>query len=257
MEKAPLSVTIITLNEEHNIARALQSVSWAEDIIIVDSGSSDRTIEIAEKLGARVFRRDWPGYGQQKNYAQTLARHDWVLSLDADEAVTPELAQEIQNYLKSTSLAYKGFSVPRKTWYLGRWILHGGWYPNALVRLVDRRNAAWTEPKVHESLKVEGPLTQLENPLLHYAFDGVQDQVLTNIKYSRFGYEELVRRGAKPSLFKLICKPIGKFIETYLIKRGFMDGVPGFIISLNAAHSIFMKYAYFFERTDRANSDHR
>ncbi len=260
MSNPPISVTIISHNEEPNIAKAIESVRWADEILVVDSRSTDRTVEIARNLGAKVIERDWPGYGQQKNFAQAQATHNWVLSLDADETVSTELAEEIRQevaWAAATNKSIKGFKVPRKTWYLGRWILHGGWYPNYLVRLVDRRSARWTEPHVHEELRVSGQVQKLANPLFHYTFKNIRDQVLTNLKYSHQGFRDLEAKGTRPSLLKLCLKPIGKFIETFFLKKGFLDGIPGLIISVNAAHSIFLKYAYFFEKDTNANSHHR
>ena len=259
MPKPPISVTIISFNEELKIARAIESVKWADEILVVDSGSTDRTKEIARQAGARVIERPWPGYGQQKNFAQTEAKHDWVLNIDADEEVPANLAAEIQeevSWASASDRLVKGFRVPRKTWYLGRWIMHGGWYPNYLVRLVDRRFAKWSEPNVHEALEVKGRVKELKNPLHHFTFRDIRDQMLANLKYSRFGYEDLRARGCRPSVLKLILKPVGKFIETYILKRGFLDGMPGFIISVNAAHSIFMKYSYFFEKGLNENPPH-
>jgi glycosyltransferase involved in cell wall biosynthesis len=250
MPRPPVSVTLITLNEEKNLPRALASVRWADEVVVVDSGSTDRTVEIARQAGAKVIHNPWPGYGKQKNFAQQHASHDWVLNIDGDEEVSPELAAEVQAELEavgSGAVRAQGFYFPRKTYYLGRWIRHGGWYPNHLVRLADRRSAAWTEPSVHEELRVEGEVKGLREHLLHYTFSSIQDQILTNLHYSRQGFFDLRKRGQRPSLAKLILKPIGKFFETYLIKRGFLDGLPGFIISVNAAHSIFLKYAYLIE----------
>jgi len=261
MSRPPVTVTIITLNEERNLPRAIESVRWAEEILVVDSGSTDKTTELARSLGARVIPHEWPGYGRQKNFAQAQSRHDWVLSIDADEEVTPDLARQIQSALgdvgEGRSQA-KGFYFPRKTFYLGRWIRHGGWYPNHLVRLADRRNAQWTEPAVHESLRVEGEIQGLSADLHHYTFSGIQDQIMTNLNFSRLGYFDLLKKGQGPSWMRLMAKPAGKFFETYFIKRGFMDGLPGFIISVNAAHSMFLKYAYLFEaRLQNENLDHR
>jgi glycosyltransferase involved in cell wall biosynthesis len=243
-EKFSLSVTIISRNEEDHIARAIESVTWADEILVVDSGSTDRTVEIAEKLGARVISRHWPGYGQQKNYAQQQAKHDWILNIDADESVPPELAREIQTRIASGA---SGFRMPRKTFYLGRWIRFGGWYPNYLVRLADRRKASWSEPSVHEELKVQGSVETLSCALYHDAFPSIREQVLTNLRYAELGAANLKAAGRRPSLWKLVFKPIGKFFETFVLKRGFMDGAPGFIISVNAAHSMFMKYAFLLE----------
>lgn len=253
-------MTIITLNEESNIERAIQSVKWAEDIVVIDSGSTDRTVELAKRQGARVIHNPWPGYGQQKNFAQNQARHDWVLNLDADEEVPAALRTEIERTLSENEAGgrpVRGYFLPRKTFYLGRWIQHGGWYPNYIQRLGDRRSARWTEPSVHEELKVsEGESRHLQEPLHHYTFASIQDQILTNLRFSRLGSQELQRRGRQGSLFWLILKPIGKFFETYVIKRGFMDGLPGFIISVNAAHSMFLKYAYLIEADMRLGSRH-
>jgi glycosyltransferase involved in cell wall biosynthesis len=261
MTRPSLSVTIITLNEEANLPHAIKSVEWAKEVIVIDSGSTDKTVEIAKKLGARVIHNPWPGYGQQKNFAQKQASCDWILNIDADEVVPPELALEIQNAITQVDNKKTeawGFYFPRKTYYLGRWIQHGGWYPNYLVRLVHRNHASWTEPNVHEELKVSGPVQGLSSALHHYAFSSIQDQILTNLQFSRLGSQDLKRTGQKPSLGRLILKPIGKFLETYIIKRGFLDGLPGFIISVNAAHSMFLKYAYLSEaKIKNENPDHR
>jgi glycosyltransferase involved in cell wall biosynthesis len=246
----PLSVTIITLNERENIARAIESVKWADEIVVIDSGSTDGTVEIAQKLGARVIHNPWPGYGKQKNFAQAAATHDWILNIDGDEMVPEETKREIQKALAeitSGKSSFKGFRFPRKNFYLGKWIAHGGWYPNYLVRLAHKKFASWSEPHVHEALEVQGDVGTLSEPLHNYSFPSIQDQVLTNLRFSRLGSEDLRRRGKKASVFKLLFKPIGKFIETYFLKRGFLDGLPGFIISVNAAHSMFLKYAYLCE----------
>ncbi|MCM2277703.1 MAG: glycosyltransferase family 2 protein [Oligoflexia bacterium] len=266
MAQLPLSVTIITLNEEENIGRAIRSVSFADEVVVVDSGSQDQTVEIARGLGARVIHNPWPGYGAQKNFAQRNARNDWILNLDADEEVPPELAAELAAALRDALQTGRprGFSMPRKTFYLGRWIRHGGWYPNLLCRLSDRRFASWSEPRVHESLVVQGETAVLRNPLHHHSFGSIRDQVLTNLRFAQLGSEELTRRGGRPGILRLLLKPPGKFVETYFLKRGFLDGLAGFIIAVNAAYSVFLKYAFTLEpairvsgRADYENPDHR
>jgi glycosyltransferase involved in cell wall biosynthesis len=263
MSRPPVSVTIIARNEEKNLPRAIESVRWANEVIVVDSGSTDQTVEIARQLGAKVFQNAWPGYGQQKNYAQRQASYDWVLNIDADEVVSPELALEIQATLQDLAqgkIQARGFYFPRKTYYMGRWIRHGGWYPNHLVRLADRRCARWSEPNIHEALLVDGEVTELRQPLDHFSFNSIDDQVSTNLRFARLGAQELVRRGKRTGLDRLLLKPLGKFVETYLLKRGFLDGLPGFIISINAAYSVFLKYAYPLEsriQRKNADSDHR
>ncbi len=254
-----VTITIVTLNEERTLSLAISSVAWAKEVIVVDSGSSDKTVEIAQNLGARVVQNPWPGYGQQKNFAQSLATYDWVLNIDADEVVSPALAQEIQSVLlqiEKQELDAAGFYFPRKTFYLGKWIQYGGWYPNHLVRLANRRFSKWTEPYVHERLQINGTVRGLTHPLHHYAFSSIQDQVLTNLRFSQLGSQDLKQKGQQPSISLLIFKPIGKFIETYFLKRGFLDGLAGFIISINAAHSMFLKYAYLSEAKIRNENTH-
>lgn len=243
----PLTVTVITLNEERNLRRALESVRFAKEIVVVDSGSTDRTREIADSFGARFVTNPWAGYGRQKNYAHSLAKEPWILNIDADESVSPELAKEIEEALSNPSPEIGGFRIPRKAWYLGRWILHGGWYPNPLIRLSRREGSKWTEPEVHEALLVEGKVSALQSALLHYPFGSLEDQVRANLRYAREGSRELRRRGLKPRIWKLLFKPLGKFLETYVWKAGFLDGLPGFLISVNAAHSMFLKQALLFE----------
>ncbi len=256
--RPPLSAVVIALNEEHNLPRCLKSLAWAGEILMVDSGSTDRSCAIAEAHGARVMQKEWMGYGQQKNWAMAQVVHPWVLFVDADEEVSPDLRAEIERFVaQDGSLAgqqYRGAELPRKTWYLGRWILHGGWYPNHLVRLCHRKYGKWTEPAVHEALEIKGPSLRMTSDLLHYTFRDVGDQVQTNIRFARLGAKVARARGERGSMIRILCKPIGKFLETYFWKGGFLDGVPGFVISVNAAHSIFMKYVELrFEK----NSSHR
>ena len=256
--RPPLSIVIITLNEEPNIARCVRSAAWAQEVVVVDSGSTDRTRELAAAGGANVLQHGWEGYGQQKNWAMAQVGQPWVLFLDADEEITAELREELSAIVVANGVVggqtYRGAHFPRKTWFLGRWILHGGWYPNRLVRLAFRENARWTEPSVHEALEVEGPVLAMSADLLHYTFRNVGDNVLTNVRFSRLGARVAKARGERGSLARILCKPIGKFLETYLWKRGFLDGFPGFVISINAAHSIFLKYV---ELRCEENPDHR
>ncbi|MBY0469973.1 glycosyltransferase family 2 protein [bacterium] len=257
MNRPKVSVTIITRNEESNLPRVIKSVDWADEILVVDSGSTDGTVALARKLGARVLENVWSGYGQQKNFAQKNATYDWILNLDADEELTSDSRQEILTELESVGTDTKGFSFPRKSFYQGKWIRHGGWYPNYLVRLTDRRFSGWTEPFVHEQLAVKGLVKKLNHPIYHHTLNGVEEQVLTNLRFSQLGARDQLRRGKKPSLFRLIFKPIGKFVETYFLKRGLLDGLPGFVIAVNAAYSMFLKQAFLFERSTNENSDRR
>lgn len=241
-----VSLSIITFNEEDQIARAIQSVPWADDVVVLDSRSTDRTQEISRSLGARVFVEDFRGYRLQKERATELAKHDWVISLDADEALSPELNQEILKVLEAGEPSVDGFELPRLSFHMGRWIRHGGWYPDAQIRLFHRRRAKWTGGHVHE--RVRGTkVARLKNCIFHWGFDDLTDQIATNNSFSTKGALDLYDRDRKFSALKLLLKPISKFLETYVVKRGFLDGMPGFIISVGAAYSMFLKFAKLWE----------
>lgn len=250
MNKIPMSVTLITFNEEANLQRAIKSVSWAEEVVVVDSGSTDRTVDIAKSMGAKVFHRDWEGYGKQKNFAQSMTSHDWVLNIDADEEVSAELGRYIHQVLSikvGGMTKTVGYAIPRMTYYVGRWIRYGGWYPNRQVRFTHKRFSRWTEPEVHEECLVQGSVQEIDAPIYHHSFPSIVSQIQTNLRFSILGSKELLKQGVGPSWIRLVCKPLGKFLECYLIKQGFRDGVAGFIIAVNAAHSMFLKQAYLFE----------
>lgn len=241
-----LTATVIALNEEKDLPRCLESLRFCDEIIVVDSGSNDRTVEIAKKFGAKVFVEPWRGYGAQKNYAQSKATNEWVLNIDSDEEVTAELRNEILSKIQ-TQNGINGYSIARKTFYLGKWIRHGGWYPNYVTRLARKSVSSWSEPHVHEVLQIEGQTQNLENPMHHYTFENISDQIRTNLRYAMQGAQNLKSEGQSGSLVKLMIKPISKFIETYFFKLGMLDGLAGFIISVNAAHSVFMKYSFLIE----------
>ena len=249
----PLSLVIITRNAEAHLADCLKSVPFASDVVVLDSGSTDRTVEIARALGARVFVEEWRGFGPQKRRATELAAHDWVLNLDADESLGAAAAGEVRALLggKESDLA-EAYAFPRLSYHLGRWIRHGGWYPDRQVRLYDRRRANWTAAPVHEKIEA-ARIERLREPLLHRAFEGLSHQVLTNDRYSGLGRDALIARGRRFRLLHLLTKPWVKFIETYLWKRGFLDGLPGFIIAVGAAYSVFLKWAKLWE-SERAGT---
>ena len=256
-----LTVTIIALNEEADLPRCLESARFANEIILIDTGSTDKTVKIAQEYGAKVFTEKWIGYGAQKNSAHLKATSDWVLNLDADEEITPELRAEIQSVLSRAAnndpMVAEGYSVSRKTYYLKKWIRYGGWYPNFVTRMCRKKSGAWTEPQVHEELKITGTLQKLKHSLNHYTFSGIEDQIKTNLKYAKQGAIELNNKGKKFSFLKLILKPVGKFFETYFFKLGFLDGWRGFLISINAAHSMFLKFAFLWELENNASTHSR
>jgi glycosyltransferase involved in cell wall biosynthesis len=243
--KLPISLVVITLNEEAHIERCIRSVPFADDVVVVDSFSTDRTVEFAEKAGARVFQEKWRGFGPQKAFAAEQAKNPWILSLDADEALSPELAEEILSKF-STLDSEAGYLVPRKSFHLGRWINHGGWYPDYQLRLFNKDKSSWNSAALHEKVEVKRQL-KLQKDLHHWVFDDLSDQVITNDRYSTLGARQLQEKGKKFCYFKLLTKPATKFVETYFFKGGCLDGLPGFIISVGAAYSIFLKFAKLWE----------
>jgi len=237
-----ISATLITLNEEKNLPRALDSLRCCDEVVVVDSGSQDRTREITEEFGAKFLHRDWTGYADQKNFAAQSASHDWILSLDADEALSDELRDEIIEVQKSEP-AVAGFRFPRRARYLGKWIHHSGWYPDRKIRLYDRRKARWTGDYVHESVVTTEPVAELRGDVLHYTCDSFSQHLATLDRYTGLAANEMIARGKKAGLGRLILDPPWTFFKTYLIQRGFLDGRQGLIISYAAALYVFKKYA--------------
>ncbi|HWE48473.1 MAG TPA: glycosyltransferase family 2 protein [Bryobacteraceae bacterium] len=242
-----ISATIVTLNEERNIARAIRSLgcsngACADEIVVVDSGSSDRTREIARELGARVVEEPWRGYAAQKNFAASCAAYDWILSLDADEEVTGELAREIVA-VKQGQPEFAGYDMPRLAQYLGRWIRHSGWYPDRKVRLYDRRRGEWKGDYVHESVRIDGPAGHLNGDLLHYTCDSVSQHLQTLDRYTTLAAQELLAKKKKVPAWRLALDPGWTFLRTYVLQRGFLDGPQGFTLARMAALYTFRKYA--------------
>ncbi|MFN3324158.1 MAG: glycosyltransferase family 2 protein [Bryobacteraceae bacterium] len=237
-----ISATIITFNEERNIARAIESLRCCDEIVVVDSGSTDRTVEIAQKLGARVVESEWKGYAAQKNFASAAAANDWVLSIDADEALSEALEGEIWQ-IKKSGPSCDGYTMPRMAQYLGRWILHSGWYPDRKVRLFDRRKARWEGRYVHESVQVDGRVGHLESNLLHYTCGSLSEHLKTMDRYTTLSAEHLVWQGRRIGWAHLLLDPPWTFFRTYVLKRGFLDGPEGLAIAYMAALYNFLKYA--------------
>jgi glycosyltransferase involved in cell wall biosynthesis len=237
-----ISATIITLNEERNIARAIESLRCADEIVVIDSGSTDRTTEIAEQLGARVVESAWPGYANQKNHAAAQASHDWILSLDADESLSEALEAEIWR-LKKNGTEYDAYTMPRMARYLGRWIRHSGWYPDRKVRLYDRRKSTWVGKFVHETVTVEGRLGHLDGNLLHFTCDSLSEHLRTMDRYTTLAAQQLLESGESIAFARILFAPPWTFFQTYVLKLGFLDGVEGLAIANMAALYNFVKYA--------------
>jgi glycosyltransferase involved in cell wall biosynthesis len=237
-----ISATIITFNEERNLPRALESLRCCDEIVVVDSGSTDRTVEIAEKLGARVLEANWRGYAGQKNYASDEAVHDWVLSIDADEALSEDLEAEIWQ-LKKNGPVYDAYTVPRLAQYLGKWILHSGWHPDRKMRLFDRRKARWQGEFVHESVVSTGRVGELQGNLLHYTCGSLTEHLKTMDRYTTLAAEELVAHKTRIGYGKLLLDPPWTFFRTYVLQRGFLDGMEGLTIAYMASLYNFLKFA--------------
>jgi len=237
-----ITATIITLNEERNVARAIESLRCCDEILIVDSGSTDRTVELAEKLGVRVVEAGWLGYAAQKNWAAEHAVNDWILSLDADEALSEALEAEIWN-LKKTGPDCDAYTMPRLARYLGRWIYHSGWYPDRKVRLYRRDKAKWVGDFVHESVQPRGRLGHLQSNILHFTCDSLSEHVKTMDRYTTLAAQELAARKVKVPLSRLIFDPAWAFLRSYFVQRGFLDGPEGLTIAHMAAFYTFLKYS--------------
>jgi len=237
-----ISAAIITYNEERNIARALESLRCCDEIVVVDSGSTDRTVELATKLGARVLDMAWRGYAGQKNYASECCENDWVLSLDADEALSEALEAEIWQ-IKKNGPEFDAYTMPRLAQYLGRWILHSGWYPDRKIRLFDRRRAKWVGNYVHESVVVEGTVGHLKSNILHYTCNSLSEHLKTMDRYTTLAAEQLVDQKTPIGWKDLALDPAWTFFRTYVLQRGFLDGFEGLAIAHMAALYNFLKYA--------------
>jgi glycosyltransferase involved in cell wall biosynthesis len=241
-----ISAIIITYNEEKNIRDCIESLKWADEIIVVDAESQDRTAKTAEELGVRTYSQKWQGYGKQKNYALGKATCDWILSIDADERVTPELAKEIQEELVNPS--FSGYKIPRKAYFLGKWIRHGGWYPGYVLRLFQAGKARFAEKEVHEYLELNSKAGYLKNPLLHYTDDTLDHYLDKFCKYTSLASKELYVNGKRASLSDLFLRPILFFLKMYIAKCGFLDGIHGFILATLSSFYVFVKYAKLWEK---------
>jgi len=249
-----VSVTIITLNESDHIAAAIDSAAWADEVVVVDGGSSDDTVAIARGRGARTVSRAWPGYIEQKNHAAALARNDWIFSLDADERITPALAAEIQHLL-ATEPPVRGYRVPRVTFHLGRWIRTTDFYPDYQMRLYDRRAARWQGRYVHESVAVDGPAGHLTSELQHYSYRNLDDHLDRIQRYTTLAARQMHEAGRRAGAIDLLLHPPAAFLRNYVLRRGFLDGSVGLTLSLVNAYSVFLKFAKLWAlRHQPANS---
>ena len=241
-----LTVTIITRNEAANIAAALESVRWADEIIVVDSESTDETVAIARQFTAHVIVRPWPGYVAQKNFAAEQASHDWILSVDADERVSPALATEIRTLLASDPAA-AGYRIPRVTFHLGRWIRSTDWYPDYQLRLYHRRHAHWHGRHVHESVRTHGRVERLRGELQHYAYRDIAHHLQTMDRYTTLAAQQLYEDGRRANWIDILITPRLTFFRNYVVRGGFRDGMAGLVISAMNAYYVGLKFAKLWE----------
>ena len=250
-----ISACLITFNEAEKIAEAVQSLAWADEILVVDSESTDETRTIAESLGARVLIRKWEGFSKQKQYAADHAAHDWIFSLDADERVSDELKTEIRRLKNSAEHGLAdGFRIPRLSFYMNRPIRHGGWYPDWQLRFFNRRKGKWKAVLVHESVQMNesAKVEKLRGDILHYSVENASHHHrMIGSRYAPLAAEQMFAGGKTVSAFKIVTVGLTTFIQNYILKGGFLDGLAGFCIARFAAHHTFLKYLLLWEMQNR------
>ena len=247
--RSGLSACIITYNEADRIEACLQSVSFCDEIIVVDSHSTDATRELAARLGARVIERDWPGYRSQKQFAVESASNDWVLCLDADERVSEKLRREIEALREADFPRFAGWWVPRITDYFGRFLRHGNAYPDRLIRLFDRRRGGWIGYEIHENTRVTGPVGTLHGDLEHYSYRSLTDHHLRMARYADLMAQALYDRGKRCGLAKVLINPQWRFFRGYCLRLGFLDGWRGLVFALVEANYVRRKYLGLYMRS--------
>lgn len=238
-----ISAVIITYNEEKRLEPALKSLDGiASEIIVVDSFSRDDTVRLAKKYTNRIFQRKWTNFSDQKNYANSQASNPWILSLDADERLSPELREEILRVKESEPDCY-GFSMPREVFYLGKWIRHSGWYPDRKIRLFRKDKARWEGEYVHEKLVIEGKIQKLNGSIYHFTYRDISDHLDRINRFSHLGAQKLYIQRKKCRWYHLVFLPFFRFMKSYFLRAGFLDGFAGFVISALNGYSIFIRYA--------------
>ena len=243
-----LSACIITFNEADRIEACVRSVAFCDEVIVVDSHSTDATRERAAALGARVIERDWPGYRSQKQFAVDSARNDWVLCLDADERVSEALRAEIESRAERGFGDYAGWSVPRITYYFGKFLRHGNAYPDRLVRLFDRRRGRWVGREIHETPRVEGPVGRLKGALEHYSYRSLADHHQRMQRYAELMGQALYESGKRCGLGKVLLNPQWRFLRGYVLRLGFLDGWRGLVFALVESNYVRRKYLHLYVR---------
>jgi glycosyltransferase involved in cell wall biosynthesis len=245
-----LSITIITLNEEKNIKACLESLRFADEIIIVDSGSEDRTLPIAREFTDKIYQEPWQGFSRQKNLAQDKAQGPWILNIDADERVTAELKEEILSAIKKDSL-WAGYKIPRKNYFCGQWIRHGGWYPNHQLRLYRKEAGTFALREVHEQVVVQGKIGTLKAPIEHFTYDSISDYLKRMDRYSDLSAKQYRLEGKKVSWPEILFRTQFTFLKMWILQRGFLDGAKGLVLAVLYSYYTFIKYAKLKETSKK------
>ena len=242
-----VSAIVVCCNEERNIRRCLKSLLWCDEIVVVDSLSTDGTVDICRQYTQRVIQRAWAGYRDQKAFAHSQATQEWVLLVDADEQVTPELRDEIRQALAQCGDRYCGFAVPRLVFFLSRWWWKGGWYPDFDVRLFRRDRATWGGSDPHEKILVDGAVRRLSHPLHHFSYRDMEDHLQRINRFTSISSGELAKEGKRWHWTDALARPAFRFFRSYVLKRGFLEGFAGFYVAVTAAVYVFLKYAKLWE----------
>lgn len=246
----PISVIVPTYNEERNVQECLESVAWADEVIVVDSYSTDRTLDIARRHGARIIQREYINSASQKNWAIPQTRHRWVMVVDADERVTPELRDEIRRHL-AEGPKHSGYVIRRVNHFLGRRINHGGWARDRVLRFWDKTRGRYQEKEVHADVEVDGPVTELDHPLLHITFRSWDSYLGKIDRYTSWGADEYIKKGRRAGVLDFVLRPPARFLKRYVLQLGFLDGIPGLMITGIDSWAVFLKYARIWERMQR------
>ncbi len=244
---ATISAIVVCFNEEDRIEGCLESLRWCDEIVVVDSFSTDRTPDICRRYTDRFIQRAWAGYRDQKAFAHSQATQEWVLLVDSDERVTPALRDEIQTALARDGGVYAGYAVPRLVHYLARWWRRGGWYPDYDVRLFKRERATWGGSDPHEKIFVDGKVRRLENPLYHFSYRNIDDHIQRINRFTSISSRELRKEGGRWRLSDAVLRPPARFFRSYVLQRGFMEGFAGLYVAVTAAVYVFLKYAKLWE----------
>jgi len=256
-EREKISACVIAYNEERKIRRCLDSLTWCDEIIVVDSYSTDRTVAICREYTDQVTQHEWLGYVGQRNMVRKLSHFPWILFLDSDEEVSPALRDEILAEFENGHGETLGYEFPRQVYYLGRWVRHGEWYPDLKLRLFKKAFGRTEGEEPHDHVVVHGPVKRLKNPIWHYTYDDIADQITTLNRFSTITAQQKHMNGIRHPLFHMLTRPALRFLRGYILRLGFLDGTRGFSIASAAAYGAFLKYAKCWELEQKSRDDYR